>query len=389
MNLKIPEIIASSHFELVKIFKLIHKNPELGFEETQTSNLIRNKLQEYGVDHIHTGLGVTGVVGIINGKKDGSGKIGLRVDMDALPITEKTNLPYSSQNLGKMHACGHDGHTTMLLGAAKYLASTRNFRGQAILIFQPAEEGLGGATKMIKDGILKKFPCDEIYGIHNWPNCEPNKVEICVGPAMAGAAFFDIEIIGKGSHAAVPHKSIDSLLIASSLVDQIQYIVSRNIPPFETCVISVTKINAGSAYNVIPEISSMGGTIRYFSDEVFDIAKDRLMKLCSGFEKSYGVTVNVSVKKVFDILVNDKDLSEAYISAAADVVGSDNASVNGSPSTGSEDFADFLKVVPGAYCKLGHSGNISLHSPEYFLDPDSLPVGASILARIIEKRLPI
>jgi len=389
MAISIPKIISSSKNELVAIFKDIHQNPEIGFEEVRTSKIIKTKLKEYGVDEIHSGFGITGVVGIINGKKDGNRRIGLRVDMDALPIHEKTNLPYSSKNNGKMHACGHDGHTTMLLGAAKYLTATRDFQGQAILIFQPAEEGLGGALKMLKDGVLKQFPCDEIFGIHNWPNCKPNKVEICVGPAMAGAAFFDIEITGKGAHAAVPQRSIDSLLIASTLVDQIQFIVSRNIPPLETCVISVTKIHSGSAYNIIPETAKLGGTIRYFSDEIFEIAKNRLAALCRGFEKSYGAKIEVKLNKVFDVLVNEKKLSEAYIDAASDIVGPENASLNGTPSTGSEDFADFLKVVPGAYCKLGHSGDIALHSPEFFLDPDSLPVGASILSRIVEKRLPL
>ena len=389
MTLNIPEIISASNDELIEIFKDIHQHPEIGFEENRTSRIIQSKLEQFGVDEIHTNIGITGVIGIIYGKKASSRRIAVRADMDALPIQERTNLPYASKNSNKMHACGHDGHTTMLLGAAKYLAATRMFKGQAALIFQPAEEGLGGAKRMISDGALKRFPCDEIYGIHNWPNCEPNKVEICIGPSMAGAAFFDIELTGKGTHAAVPQKSIDALLITTSLVNQMQFIVSRNIPPLETCVISVTKINSGSAYNIIPEKAQISGTIRYFSNEVFKIVKTRLLDLCKGLEQSYGVKIKVSLKKVFDVLVNDKELSKAYIDAASDIVGVENASLYGSPSTGSEDFADFLKIVPGAYCKLGHSGNIALHSPEFSLDPSIIPVGASILSRIVEKRLPL
>jgi len=387
MTINIPEIISSSEQELFNIFIDIHKNPEIGFEETRTSKIIIDKLTEYGVDEIHTEIGTTGVVGIINGKGKGNRRVGIRADMDALPIHEQTNLKYASKINGKMHACGHDGHTTMLLGAAKYLAKTRHFEGSAVLIFQPAEEGMGGASKMLEEGFIKRFSCNEIYGIHNWPNLEPNKVQICIGQAMAGAAFFDIEVIGKGAHAAAPHNSKDSLLIASSLVDQVQHIVSRNVPPLETCVISVTQIHAGSAYNVIPETAQIAGTIRYFSDDVFNLATRRIKELCAGIQISYDVKIKVKIKKAFDVLVNDEILSKAYMEAASEIVGVQNTSIDGPPSTGSEDFADFLKVIPGAYCNIGHGGNVALHSPNFFLDPDCLTVGASVLSRIIEKRL--
>jgi len=389
MTINIPKIILSNEDMFLNIFKDIHENPELGFEENRTSKIVQDKLTEFGVDEVHSRIGVTGVVGVIEGRKKSLRSIGIRADMDALPIQEKTNLPYSSKVKGKMHACGHDAHTTMLLGAAKYLSETRNFDGKAILIFQPAEEGLGGATKMIREGVLKKFPCDEIYGMHNWPNQKPNKVEICIGPAMAGAAFFDIQIVGKGSHAAAPQNSKDALLIASTLITQIQHIISRNIPPLETCVISVTQIHSGSAYNVIPETAEISGTIRYFSNEIFMLAKTRLEKICNGLEISHDIKINIKIRKVFDVLVNDEGLSKAYIDAASDIVGSENTNIEAAPSTGSEDFADFLKLVPGAYCKLGHGGNVALHSPEFYLDPKSLSIGSAILSRIIEKRMPI
>ena len=389
MTIKIPEPILSSESELIKLFEDFHENPELGFKEFRTAQIVKDKLTEFGVDEVHSEIGITGVVGLIKGKKNNGRCVGLRADMDALPIQEKTNLSYASKTSGIMHACGHDGHTTMLLGAAKYLCETREFNGTAVVIFQPAEEGLGGALKMIEDGILKKFPCNEIYGIHNWPNQSPNKVEICVGPAMAGAAFFDVEIIGEGSHAAAPQNSKDTVLIASSLVSQIQYIVSRNIPPLDTCVVSVTQFNSGSAYNVIPETAKIAGTIRYFKDDIFNLCKQRLEEICAGLEVCYNIAVKLNIRKIFDVLINDEILSKAYIDAAADIVGKGNTSIEAAPSTGSEDFADFLKIIPGAYCKLGHAGTVALHSPNFFLDPKGLVTGSAVLSRIVETRLPL
>ena len=267
MNI-LPEISVISG-DLEEIYKDLHSHPELGFEEERTSKIVQEKLKAYGVDEVHTDIGKTGVVGIIRGNNGGGNRrVGLRADMDALPIQEDTGLSYASKVDGKMHACGHDAHTTMLLGAAKYLAGTRNFSGTAILIFQPAEEGQGGATKMLDDGLFQKFPCDEIYGIHNDPNGKNGEIGICKGKAMAGAAIFDINIDGKGSHAAMPHQSKDPIIIAHELITQLQSILSRNVPPLETLVLSVTKIHAGSAFNVIPNNCAIAGTVRYFSDEV-------------------------------------------------------------------------------------------------------------------------
>lgn len=380
-------IIADSTNELTTIFKDLHAHPEIGFQEHRTAGVVADKLREYGVDEVHTGIAGTGVVGLIKGNHNGDRRIGLRADMDALPIHEETNLPYSSTNHGVMHACGHDGHTTMLLGAAKHLAGTRDFAGTAVLIFQPAEEGLGGARGMIKDGLFDRFPCDEVYGMHNSPSGEPGTFAICKGAAMAGASFFDITVQGKGSHAAMPQQSRDPLVIASALVGSFQTILSRNVAPLDTCVLSVTQLHSGSAYNIVPDIATLAGTIRYFRDEVCELAETRMRDLCEGFAKAYGVEIRIELRNVFDVLMNDADLSDAYLEAAADIVGPDNVSGTDEPATGSEDFADMLKVIPGAYCRVGHSGTTGLHNPSFFLDPELLPVGASIMARIAERRL--
>jgi amidohydrolase len=264
-----------------------------------------------------------------------------------LLIDEISGVDFSSKIPNKMHACGHDGHTTMLLGAAKHLAQTREFDGTAVLIFQPAEEGLGGARKMIEEGLFEHFPCDEIFGMHNSPNGRPGTFDICKGVAMAGASFFDIKIRGQGSHAAMPQKSKDTIVIASTLVSQLQSIVSRNVAPLDTCVLSVTKINAGTAYNVIPESGHIAGTVRYFKDEVCNLVQNRMQAMCHGIASAYEVEID------------------------------------------SEDFSDMLKIVPGAYCRVGHTGTIGLHNPAFVLGQEILPIGASIMARVVEKRLPL
>ena len=380
-------IIADSTDELTAIFKDLHAHPEIGFTEERTAQIVAAKLREMGVDEVHDGIAKTGVVGVIKGKGGGKRRIGLRADMDALPIDEETNLAYSSKNPGVMHACGHDSHTTMLLGAAKHLVATRDFDGTAILIFQPAEEGLGGARGMLAEGLFDRFPCDEIYGMHNYPSGELGKVDICKGTAMAGAAFFDVTITGRGSHAAMPHQSRDPIVIGSALVGQLQTILSRNLHPLDTCVISVTQMHAGAAYNVVPETATLTGTIRYFKDDVYNLAAQRMQELCDGIAKAYAAEIKLDLRNVFDVLVNDDALSDAYLEAAADIVGAENVSESHDPVTGSEDFADMLKTVPGSYCRVGHKGTLPLHNPGFFLDPDILPIGASIMARVVERRL--
>jgi len=374
--------------DLTAIRQDIHAHPELGFEEVRTAGIVTEKLRAYGVDEVHEGLGGTGVVGIIKGAGGGNRRVGLRADMDALPIVEDSGVPYTSTNPGRMHACGHDGHTTMLLGAARYLAETRDFDGTVVLIFQPAEEGLGGARRMLEEGLFEKFPCDEIYGMHNDPNSEPGVVNVTPGAAMAGAAFFDITVKGTGSHAAMPHQSRDPIVIGTALVQQLQSVVSRNTPPTKPIVLSVTKFNAGSAYNVVPDTATIAGTIRYFHQDVIEMAEARMRELCAGMASAYGIEIEVDIRNVFDVLMNDPELTTAYVEAAASVVGGENAHVSTEQASGSEDFADMLQVVPGAYCRVGHAGSVPLHNPGFVLDDAILPIGASIYARIVETRLP-
>lgn len=376
--------IARFSADLTAIRRDLHEHPELGMEEVRTSGIVKKLLEEWGIQ-THIGIGKTGVVGVLKG--DGDGKtIGLRADMDALPIDEKTNLPFASKTPGVMHACGHDAHTTMLLGAARYLAASKNFSGTAVFIFQPAEEGLGGARAMLADGLFEQFPCDEIYGMHNSPNGKPGSVGVKPGQAMAGADFFDIHIRASGSHAAMPHQSIDPIVIASSLVQQLQTIVSRNVPAIEPLVLSVTQIHAGAAYNVIPSDCTLSGTMRYFNPELAEVVRQRIKSLCDGIAAGYGIEIEIDNRNIFDVLVNDENLSHVLLDIAADVVGKENTSVTPDLVTGSEDFADMLRVIPGAYCTVGHEGTLPLHNDGFFLDESILPVGASIYARIIEQR---
>lgn len=379
--------IAGFADDLTAIRRDFHEHPELGMEEVRTSGIVAKLLEGWGIE-VHTGMARTGVIGVLRGRGEG-GKgrtIGLRADMDALPIEERTNLPFASKTPGVMHACGHDSHTTMLLGAARYLAETRDFDGTAIFIFQPAEEGLGGARAMLAEGLFDRFPCDEIYGMHNWPNGEPGTVGVKPGEAMAGADFFDIHIRAFGSHAAMPHMSKDPIVIATALVAQLQTIVSRNVAPTEPVVLSVTQIHAGAAYNVIPSECTISGTMRYFDPKVAEMVRERIRELAAGMATAYGVGIEVDNREIFDVLVNDDALSHAMLAVAAEVVGEERITVTQDVKMGSEDFADMLRAIPGAYCTVGHAGTVPLHNDGFVLDDDILPVGASIYAKLIERR---
>ncbi len=380
----LPEILSFTD-ELVAIRRDLHAHPEIGFEEVRTSNIVAEKLAAWGIE-VHRGIGKTGLVGILHGTGGPGRRIGLRADMDALPIQEITNLPWRSTVAGKMHACGHDGHTTMLLGAARYLSENRGFKGTAVFVFQPAEEGLGGARSMIAEKLFERFPCDEIYGLHNSPDLDPGQISIFPGPAMAGADFFDIKITGRGSHGAMPHMGRDPIVVAMSLANALQTIVSRNADPREAAVLSITQIHAGSAYNVIPEEAVLAGTIRTFSPEIGALVRDRMREIAAGTAASFGVTIEVDIRNIFNVLVNHEVQTEAVVAVAAEIVGTDGVLTDGKPLMGSEDFADMLRVVPGAYAWVGHAGTVPVHNPAYVLDDGILPVGASLLARLVETR---
>jgi amidohydrolase len=382
------DLIESFADELTSIRRDIHAHPEIGFEEKRTSDLVAEKLKAWGIE-VHRGIGGTGVVGVVKGRKNNGRRIGLRADMDALPMQENTNLPWRSTVPGRFHGCGHDGHTTILLGAARYLAQTRNFDGQAILIFQPAEEGLGGARAMLKDGLFQKFPCDEVYGLHNAPDLEPGKVTILPGPAMAGADFFDITVKGYGSHGAMPNFSKDPIIAAMTLGQALQTIVSRNADPLEAAVVSITQFHSGSAYNVIPDEARLAGTMRTFSDKVRALTRERMRAIAAGVAATFGVEIEVDIRDIFTVLENHEEQSRAVAEVASEIVGVENVSMTPQPKMGSEDFADMLRAVPGAYFWLGHEGSVPVHNPGFILDDAILPVGASLFARIIETRLPL
>ncbi|MBN9441515.1 M20 aminoacylase family protein [Bosea sp. (in: a-proteobacteria)] len=380
----LPQIDAFKN-DLTAIRRDLHAHPEIGFEEVRTAGIVADKLRSWGVE-VHTGIGTTGVVGVLKGEGGPGRRIGLRADMDALPIQEITNLPWRSTVAGKMHACGHDGHTTMLLGAARYLAENRGFNGTAIFVFQPAEEGLGGARRMIAEDLFGRFPCDEIYGLHNAPNLDPGQISVFPGAAMAGADFFDIRITGKGSHGAMPHMGRDPVMAAMSLAAALQTIVSRNADPREAAVLSITQIHAGSAYNVIPEEAVLAGTIRTFTEETGELVRQRMREIAAGTAATFGVSIDVDIRNIFNVLVNHDIPAQAMAEVAAEIVGTRNVLTEPKAMMGSEDFADMLRVVPGAYAWVGHAGDVPVHNPAYVLDDGILPVGASLLARIVETR---
>lgn len=381
------ERIDSFADELTAIRRDLHAHPEIGFEEVRTSGIVADKLTSWGIE-VHRGLGGTGVVGVLKGKGNSSKKIGLRADMDALPMEENTNLKWRSTIPGRFHGCGHDGHTTMLLGTARYLAETRNFDGTVHFIFQPAEEGLGGARAMIKDGLFTQFPCDEVYGLHNAPDLNHGEIAILPGPAMAAADFFDIRIQGYGAHGAMPERSKDAVVIAMTLGQALQSIVSRNVDPLQAAVLSITQIHSGSAYNVIPGEAWMCGTVRCFSDEIRELIRKRMREIAAGFAVAYGAEISVEIRDGFSVLVNQEEQSRVVEEVARTVVDPAKVITRSTPKMGSEDFADMMQAIPGAYFWVGHDGSVPVHNPGYVLDDKILPIGASMFARIIEKRMP-
>jgi len=384
------ELIAPLHADMTAWRRDIHAHPELGFEESRTADLVARQLEAWGLE-VHRGVGRTGVVGTL---RAGSGRrsLGLRADMDALPIAEANTFAHRSQHAGVMHACGHDGHTAMLLGAARYLSQTKRFSGVVHFIFQPAEEGLGGAKAMVDDGLFERFPCEAIFGMHNRPSLEVGRFAVRAGPMMAGGAFFDIRITGKGAHGARPETSVDAALAAAQVAVSLQSIVSRNVPPVETAVLSVTRIHAGDAYNVIPQTATLGGTVRAFSRDVMKLVEASMRRVASGTAAAFGATAEVDFRELFIPTVNDPGEAEFAARICTELVGA--ANVNRQPPLimASEDFSYMLERVPGCYINIGNGsangeGGCEVHNPAYDFNDAALPLGAAFFARLVETRL--
>jgi amidohydrolase len=372
--------------ELTAIRQDIHAHPEIGMNEHRTADLVARKLEEWGIE-VHRGVGVTGVVGVLrNG--NGQAAVGLRADMDALPILEATNLPHASQTPGLMHACGHDGHTTMLLGAAKLLAETRDFNGTVNFIFQPGEEGAGGALAMLKDGLFERFPCDFVYGMHNRPGLAVGKFLIGSGVRYASASVFNVHVTGKGAHGARPEEAIDPALVICHVATALQSIVSRNVAARDTAVLSITRVHAGDAYNVIPETATLGGTVRTMKSEVLAMIEHNMSRLATSIAAGFGAEATVSFRTIATPVVNNDAETVAYGEAAAALVGAANVDRNAPPVMGSEDFAFMMERVPGAHISIGNGATAGVHNHTYDFNDEAIPYGAALYAAIVKKKLP-
>jgi len=381
---------ADFHDEITEWRHDMHTHPELQYEVHRTAGLVEEKLKQFGVDEITTGIGRTGVVGVIKGRNSSSGKvIGLRADMDALPIHEMTNRDYASKTDGVMHACGHDGHTAMLLGAAKYLAETRNFDGTAIIIFQPAEEGGAGGKAMVDDGLIGDFKIDEVYGMHNMPGIPVGQFAIRSGPMMAAADLFEIEIEGKGAHAAMPYKGIDPIVVGASIVQTLQTIASRTVDPLGSVVVSVTQFHGGDAFNVIPQTVKLCGTVRTLSADIRDTVERRMNEIVEQTAAAHGATAKLHYNRNYPITDNHAKQTEFAVQVAREVVGNDHVEPNTPPLMGAEDFSFMLNACPGAYIFLGQGDTAGVHHPEYDFNDDIIPIGCSYWAKLVETAMPV
>ncbi|WP_303786264.1 M20 aminoacylase family protein [Azovibrio restrictus] len=375
--------------ELAALRRDIHAHPELAFHEDRTADIVARELERYGLE-VHTGLARTGVVGVL---RAGSGRrmIGLRADMDALPLTELNEFPHHSRHPGRMHACGHDGHTAMLLGAARYLAEHPDFDGTVVFIFQPAEEAEGGAAVMIEEGLFEKFPVESVYGLHNWPGIPVGEMAIMPGPVMAGTCGFEITVRGHGCHAAMPHQGVDTIVAASHLVQALQTVTARNLHPCEAAVVSVTQFHSGSAWNIIPEEAVLRGTIRSFKPEVQELVERSIERLCSGVASAHGAQIGVTFDHRYPATVNTAPETEACRRAARSFLGEDRVQTDALPSMGAEDFAYMLREKPGCYVWLGNgpgTGGCTLHNPHYDFNDDALPVGITYWVKLVQELLP-
>jgi amidohydrolase len=364
-----------------------HTHPELRYDVHRTAAAVADKLKSFGCDEVVPGIGRTGVVGVIRGRNAGQKVIGMRADMDALPIEEETDLPYKSAIPGKMHACGHDGHTAMLLGAAKYLAETRNFAGTAVVIFQPAEEGGAGALAMVKDGLITRFGIDEVYGMHNYPGLPVGEFAIRPGPIMAAADHIAIELLGKGTHAARPHLGTDTILIGAQIINQLQSIVARNIDPLESAVVSICMFQAGQTDNVVPQHAKLLGTARSLKAEIGELLRQRINTVVEGTARLYGGSAKITYTNGYPVVVNHERETDFAVDVAREIVGNDKVDTDVAPVMGAEDFAFMLQERPGAFIFAGNGDSAGLHHPAYDFNDEGIPIGTSYWVRLAEKAL--
>ncbi len=387
--------IAQFHPELTALRRDLHAHPELGFEEVYTGARVKEALKVCGVDEIHDGIGRTGIVAVVRGRSIASGAmVGLRADMDALPMTEHSDLPWKSSKQGLMHGCGHDGHTAMLVGAARYLAATREFDGTAVLVFQPGEEGMAGARVMMEDGLFDRFPVQSIYAMHNWPAMKPGTVGLNDGAMMAAADRITIEITGRGGHGAHPYQTVDVLLVAAHLITAVQSIVSRNVRPLDSAVVSLCAVQAGDlgAFSVLPGSATLVGTVRSFDHEVQALVERRLHELCSAVGMAFGATVALDYQRVYPATINSEHEAAFAGDVAASLVGQDNVVRDLEPSMGAEDFSFMLQAKPGAYLRIGQglgANGAALHNSRYDFNDDILSLGAALHAGLIERAMPL
>jgi hippurate hydrolase len=383
--------LSDLHAEITEWRRDIHAHPELQYDVQRTAATVADKLKAFGCDEVVTGIGRTGVVGVIRGSRSGGVSrkvIGLRADMDALPLEEATSVPYKSTVPGKMHACGHDGHTAMLLGAAKYLAETRNFAGTAVVIFQPAEEGGAGGRAMVQDGLMDRFGIEEVYGMHNFPGMPVGQFAIRPGAIMASADALTIDIEGKGGHAARPHFSVDTVLVGAQIINQIQSIVARNVDPLKAAVVSICMFHAGNTDNVIPQTAQLRGTARALAPDVRDLLEKRLHEVVEGTARLYGATARLAYRRGYPVLENHEREAAFAASVAGEIVGADKVNTAMAPVMGAEDFSFMLQARPGAFIFVGNGNTAGLHHPAYDFNDEVIPVGTSYWARLVETALP-
>ncbi len=381
--------IADLQAEIAEWRHDLHAHPELLYDVQRTAATVADKLKAFGCDEVVPGLGRTGVVGVIHGRKGKSDKvIGLRADMDALPIEEANDLPYKSTVPGKMHACGHDGHTAMLLGAARYLAETRNFAGTAIVIFQPAEEGGAGGKAMVQDGLMERFKINEVYGMHNYPGLPVGEFCIRAGSIMAAADYVQIDIEGKGAHAARPHLGIDTVLVGAQIINNLQSIVSRNVDPLEAAVVSICMFHAGNTDNVIPQTAQLRGTARSLTPQVQDLLEKRIPEIAEATAKLHGAKVAVKYRRGYPVLKNHPKQTDFAASIASEIAGKSKVDIDMAPVMGAEDFSFMLNARPGAFIFVGNGDSAGLHHPAYNFNDEVIPIGTSYWVKLVETALP-